>query len=150
MNAFETHVRGDPPHKRSLMAGRHPRRVGKPGSPDQARRSNEVIPVTINDILMHPAVSRAMQGLDRTPALDELVALRKARRDVKRAAANMREEIAVYGASPDAWDSGQICQMPAMPGNRRLGAALAADGLPPDLRRAIHAYFASFASTEVA
>ena len=96
--------------------------------------------MTIEEIVMHPAVSRAMSGIDRTPALDILVRLRRARRNVKRAAANMREEAAVYGTLRGAWGRGQICVIPAMPGNRLLCAALESDGLPSELRAGISEY----------
>ena len=89
----------------------------------------------IEDIVKHPAVSRAMNGGESTPALEELISLRRSRRDVKRAKCNMREEVQTYGSNdPNAYDKGRIVQVPKMPGDRRLRAALMLGGLPDDLR----------------
>ena len=92
----------------------------------------------IEDIVKHPAVSRAMNGGESTPALEELISLRRSRRDVKRAKCNMREEVQAYGGNdPNAYDKGRIVQIPKMPGDRRLRAALILGGLPDDLRQMI-------------
>jgi len=92
----------------------------------------------IEDIVKHPAVSRAMNGAETSPALAELVALRRARRDVKRATCNMREEVQALGANdPNAYDKGRIVQVPTMPGEKRLKAALMLGALPDDLRQMI-------------
>lgn len=99
----------------------------------------------IEQITMHPAVSRAMSGVERTPALDQLVTLRKARRGVKRAASNQREEIAAYGRRRDAYDRGMVCEVPPMPSDKHLRLALEADGLPGELRALIGDYLAQAA-----
>lgn len=100
----------------------------------------------IEQIVQHPAVSRCMAPLPtgdpriaewRTPGLCKLVKLRKARRDVKRAAANMREELE---AGHRGYEGGGIMEVPPMPGSRLLREALAAGELPEDLRKMIEAY----------
>jgi len=89
----------------------------------------------IEQIVKHPAVSRAMNGSEITPALMQLVSLRRSRRDVKRATRNMREEIQMCGENDhNAYDKGRIVQVPKMPGEKRLHTALALGGLPNDLR----------------
>ncbi len=94
----------------------------------------------IERILKHPAVSRAMAPLEsndprvpewRTPGLKKLLKLRKARSDVKRAAANLKDEIQAGHAG---YDGGGIVEVPKMPGHRLLREALEAGGLPDDLR----------------
>lgn len=101
-------------------------------------RSYEEMPL-IERIVKHPEVSRAMMQpwKSETPALAEIVRLRKSRRDVKRSARNMQDEVA-HGR-PDYEHGGQVC-VPPMPGSKRLLAALAADGLPEDLRAMIEEY----------
>ena len=50
----------------------------------------------------------------------------------------MREEVQTYGSNdPNAYDKGRIVQVPKMPGDRRLRAALMLGGLPDDLRQMI-------------
>jgi hypothetical protein len=92
----------------------------------------------LRSILMHPAVSRAMYGLEQASGLAPLVRLRRSRRDVKAAARNMREEMAVYGRrDADAYGKGRIVALPPMPsGEKRLREALAGE-LPGDLRAMI-------------
>lgn len=89
----------------------------------------------IEQIVMHPAVSRGMHQ-PAAPAIEHLVKLRRGRRDVKRAARNFREE-AELGPDRNAYDNGRLMAVPPMPGDKRLRLALAAEGLPDDLRTMI-------------
>jgi hypothetical protein len=79
-----------------------------------------------------------MTGDPSTPALDFLVRLRLARRDVKRCIANAKEE----AESPAAgnYELGGVVKIPSMPGNKLLHKALTAEGLPADLRAMITAF----------
>jgi hypothetical protein len=83
----------------------------------------------VETICKHRAVSRAMAGKDSTRGLEFLVQLRRARRDVKRCLANMRDEIE-HGITPEM--GGAVA--PSRPGPRLLREALCAGGLPSELR----------------
>lgn len=97
--------------------------------------------------LMHPAVSRAMlEPYPSTPALDLVVRARKIRRDVHRSFANAVEDArACNGQLPADWYERGMTAPPSLEHGaqaeaairRRLTEALAAEGLPDDLREII-------------
>ena len=108
----------------------------------------------IEAIVMHPAVSRCGAPLAdgdprlpvwRTPGLLKLLALRRARRDTKRAARNLREE-ALAGMT---YEQGGLASAPSMPGSRLLREALDAGGLPDDLRELVESFLRSDAARDL-
>ena len=92
----------------------------------------------IEAVVKHPDVGRALIGLNphlvsEFPGIKSLVTLRRARRSVKRANQNAREDIRETGKT----DS----QPPNMPGERLLRQAIK-DGLPPDLKERVSSLLA--------
>lgn len=87
----------------------------------------------IETICKHPVVSRAASGSGQGPAVEKLVTLRRAFRDIKRARRNMREEVGAMGRLADAYDRGMITRIPQKPGTRLIREALEIGGLPADL-----------------
>lgn len=85
-------------------------------------------------ICKHPVVSRAASGSAQGPAVEKLLKLRRAMRDIKRARRNMREEVGAMGKPSDAYDRGMITVIPQQPGTRLIKEALAIGGLPDDLK----------------
>lgn len=101
----------------------------------------------LEQIVKHPDVSRAMSGSPkwahlRTPGMAEVLKLREAIRNVKRARMNAREEFP-HVRRNTAYDDGFIVQVPDMPdGTRNLAKALELGGLPAELEQMIRAYLA--------